>query len=339
MSRTGTLLRYSVTRLGLAPLMLWLIATLVFLLLRVAPGDPVDAVLGSRAPAIAKAAMRARLGLDKTLPDQYLEYLRGLLHGDLGQGLINQEPVRDIINRTLPASLELSVLALALAAVIGLSIGFSGIARPEGKLDLAGRLYGLGTYALPPFWVAMLLQLLFAVSLGWLPVGGRFPPSLMPPEGTGFYLFDSIRSLDMTALKGTLRHLFLPAGTLALLLSGTFTTALRLNLRRSLQGDYAEAARSRGLSEWHVVLRHGLPNALLPVLTIAGITVASLIGGALLIEVTFSWPGIALRLQEAINQRDYPVVQGIVVVIAALVVLVSVAVDLLVAALDPRVRY
>ncbi len=339
MSRTGALLRYSATRLGLAPLMLWLIATLVFLLLRVAPGDPVDAVLGSRAPAVAKAAMRARLGLDKTLPDQYLDYLRGLLHGDLGQGLINQEPVRDIISRTLPASLELSVLALALAAVIGLSIGFSGIARPEGKLDLAGRLYGLGTYALPPFWVAMLLQLLFAVSLGWLPVGGRFPPSLMPPEGTGFYLLDSIRSLDMTALKGTLRHLVLPAGTLALLLSGTFTTALRLNLRRSLRGDYAEAARSRGLSERQVVLRHGLPNALLPVLTIAGITVASLIGGALLIEVTFSWPGIALRLQEAITQRDYPVVQGIVVVIAALVVLVSVAVDLLVAALDPRVRY
>ena len=339
MRRSGALLRYSATRLGLAPLMLWLIASLVFLLLRVAPGDPVDAVLGSRAPAVAKAAMRARLGLDKTLPDQYLDYLRGLLHGDLGQGLINQEPVRDIISRTLPASLELSVIALALAAVVGLSIGFSGIARPEGKLDLAGRLYGLGTYALPPFWVAMLLQLLFAVSLGWLPVGGRFPPSLMPPEGTGFYLIDSISSLDMTALKGTLRHLLLPAGTLALLLSGTFTTALRLNLRRTLRGDYAEAARSRGLSERQVVLRHGLPNALLPVLTIAGITVASLIGGALLIEVTFSWPGIALRLQEAINQRDYPVVQGIVVVIAALVVLVSVAVDLLVAALDPRVRY
>ena len=339
MARTGALLRYSATRLGLAPLMLWLIASLVFLLLRVAPGDPVDAVLGSRAPAVAKAAMRARLGLDKTLPDQYLDYLRGLLHGDLGQGLINQEPVRDIISRTLPASLELSVIALALAAAVGLSIGFSGIARPEGKLDLAGRLYGLGTYALPPFWVAMLLQLLFAVSLGWLPVGGRFPPSLMPPEGTGFYLIDSIRNLDMTALKGTLRHLLLPAGTLALLLSGTFTTALRLNLRRTLRGDYAEAARSRGLSERQVVLRHGLPNALLPVLTIAGITVASLIGGALLIEVTFSWPGIALRLQEAINQRDYPVVQGIVVVIAALVVLVSVAVDLLVAALDPRVRY
>ncbi len=339
MARARALLRYSATRLGLAPVMLWLIATLVFLLLRVAPGDPVDAVLGSRAPAAAKAAMRARLGLDQSLLDQYLDYLRGLVQGDLGQGLINQEPVSSIISRTLPASLELSVVALVVAAVVGLSIGFSGIARPEGKLDLAGRLYGLGTYALPPFWVAMLVQLLFAVSLGWLPVGGRFPPSLMPPQGSGFYLMDSLVALDWTALRGTIRHLVLPAGTLALLLSGTFTTALRLNLRRTLRGDYVEAARSRGLSETQVVLRHGLPNALLPVLTIAGITVASLIGGALLIEVTFSWPGIALRLQEAINQRDYPVVQGIVVVIAALVVLVSVAVDLLVAALDPRIRY
>ena len=339
MARARALLRYSATRLGLAPVMLWLIATLVFLLLRVAPGDPVDAVLGSRAPAAAKAAMRARLGLDQSLLDQYLDYLHGLIQGDLGQGLINQEPVSNIINRTLPASLELSVVALVVAAIVGLSIGFSGIARPEGKLDLAGRLYGLGTYALPPFWVAMLVQLLFAVSLGWLPVGGRFPPSLMPPQGSGFYLIDSVLALDWTALRGTIRHLVLPAGTLALLLSGTFTTALRLNLRRTLRGDYVEAARSRGLSETQVVLRHGLPNALLPVLTIAGITVASLIGGALLIEVTFSWPGIALRLQEAINQRDYPVVQGIVVVIAALVVLVSVAVDLLVAALDPRIRY
>ena len=339
MARARALLRYSATRLGLAPVMLWLIATLVFLLLRVAPGDPVDAVLGSRAPAAAKAAMRARLGLDQSLLDQYLDYLHGLIQGDLGQGLINQEPVSSIIGRTLPASLELRVVALVVAAIVGLSIGFSGIARPEGKLDLAGRLYGLGTYALPPFWVAMLVQLLFAVSLGWLPVGGRFPPSLMPPQGSGFYLIDSMVALDWTALRGTIRHLVLPAGTLALLLSGTFTTALRLNLRRTLRGDYVEAARSRGLSETQVVLRHGLPNALLPVLTIAGITVASLIGGALLIEVTFSWPGIALRLQEAINQRDYPVVQGIVVVIAAMVVLVSVAVDLLVAALDPRIRY
>ena len=339
MARGRELLRYCATRLALAPVMLWLIATLVFLLLRVAPGDPVDAVLGSRAPAVAKALLRTRLGLDQPLLQQYGDFITGLLHGDLGSALINQEPVGQIIAQALPASLELSLTALLVAAVSGLAVGFSGIARPEGKLDLAGRFYGIGTYALPPFWVAMLVQLLFAVILGWLPVGGRFPPSLVPPSGSGFLILDSLMSGDWVALNGALRHLVLPACTLGLLLSGVFTNALRLNLRRALRSDYVEAARSRGLSETQVVLRHALPNAMLPVLTIAGITVASLIGGALLIEVTFSWPGIALRLQESINQRDYPVVQGIVVVVAALVVMVSVVVDLLVALLDPRVRY
>ena len=169
------------------------------------------------------------------------------------------------------------------------------------------------------------------------------PARLVPPAGSGFYLLDGLlqglRGGGWQSLMGSLRHLVLPAATLAVLLSGIFTNALRLNLRRALASDYVEAARSRGLDERRVVLRHAMPNALLPVLTITGITVASLIGGALLIEVTYSWPGVAFRLQEAIGQRDYPVVQGIVVVVAALVVAVSVLVDLLVALLDPRIRF
>ena len=339
MSRRAELLRYIGARLALAPVMLWLIASLVFLLLRVAPGDPVDALLGPKAPAAARAALRAELGLDKPLAVQYGRFLGDLLHGNLGQSQANQQPVAAIIGDSLPASLELGLVALLIAAVLGLAVGFSGIARPEGKVDLAGRLFGISTYALPPFWAAMVVQLVFAVWLGWLPVGGRFPPTLAPPLGSGFYILDSLRGGDLSQLNGTLRHLALPASTLGLLLSGVFTNALRLNLRRALDSDYVEAARSRGLSEGRVVLRHALPNALLPVLTIIGITVASLIGGALLIEVTYSWPGIAFRLQQAISQRDYPVVQGIVVVVAALVVLVSVAVDLLVALLDPRIRF
>ena len=343
MSRRSDLLRYLAARLALAPVMVWLIASLVFLLLRVAPGDPIDALLGTRAPATARAALRAQLGLDQPLWHQYGHFLRQLLHGDLGQSLTNQEPVTAVIRQSLPASLELGVVALLLAAVVGLAVGFSGVARPEGKLDLAGRLYGIGTYALPPFWAAMVVQLVFAVWLGWLPVGGRFPPTLIPPAGSGFYLVETLREGLGTGqwhqLLGTVRHLVLPAGTLGLLLSGIFANALRLNLRRALDSDYVEAARSRGLDEGRVILRHALPNALLPVLTITGITVASLIGGALLIEVTYSWPGIAFRLQEAIGQRDYPLVQGIVVVVAALVVLVTVVVDLVVAMLDPRIRF
>jgi len=339
MSRRRALLGYLASRLALLPLMLWLIASLVFLLLRVAPGDPIDALLGNRAPAEARAALRQQLGLDQPLLSQYGQYLADLLHGQLGTSLTNQEPVTAVIGRSLPASLELGVVALLIATVVGRAVGFSGIARPEGKLDLAGRLFGIGTYALPPFWAAMVVQLVFAVGLGWLPVGGRFPPTLVPPSGSGFYLLDSLLAGNGPQFWGSLRHLVLPASTLGLLLSGIFANALRLNLRRALDSDYVEAARSRGLSERRVVLHHALPNALLPVLTIAGITVASLIGGALLIEVTYSWPGIAARLQEAISQRDYPVVQGIVVVVAALVVAVSVAVDLLVALLDPRIEF
>jgi peptide/nickel transport system permease protein len=319
--------------------MLWLIASLVFLLLRVAPGDPVDALLGSRASEAARIQLRHQLGLDQPLPLQYLHFLGDLLHGNLGTSLVNARPVGAIVRESLPASLELGLVALAIAIVLGLTAGFSGIARPEGKLDLAGRLYGIGTYALPSFWAAMVLQLVFAVGLGWFPVGGRYPPTLVPPTGTGFYLLDGLLSGNWQVISGSLRHLALPAFTLGLLLSGIFDNALRLNLRRALRSDYVEAARSRGIGERQVVLRHALPNALLPVLTIAGITVASLIGGALLIEVIYSWPGIAYRLQEAINQRDYPLVQGIVVVVAALVVLVSLVVDVLVALLDPRISF
>jgi peptide/nickel transport system permease protein len=339
MSRRRELIRYLGARMALVPLMLWLIASLVFLLLRVAPGDPIDALLGPRAPEAARIALRHQLGLDRPLINQYGSFLGDLVQGNLGISQHSQEPVRAIIGASLPASVELGMVALVLAAVLGLAVGLSGIARPEGRLDLAGRLFGISTYALPPFWAAMVVQLVFAVGLGWLPVGGRFPPTLLEPQGSGFFLFDSLRAGNWAQLQGTLRHLVLPASTLALLLSGIFTNALRLNLRRALDSDYVEAARSRGLSERRVVLRHALPNALLPVLTITGITVASLIGGALLIEVTYSWPGIAARLQEAIAQRDYPLVQGIVVVVAALVVLVTVAVDLLVALLDPRIRF
>ena len=339
MSRRQALTRYIGSRLLLAPVMLWLIATLVFLLLRVAPGDPVDALLGNRASALAREQLRAQLGLDQPLLTQYGQFLADLLQGDLGSSLRNSQSVREIVGAALPASVELGVTALLIALVLGLAVGFSGVARPEGRLDLTGRLYGIGTYALPVFWAAMVMQLVFAVGLGWFPVGGRYPPTLVPPQGSGFYLLDGLLAADWALIQATLQHLALPALTLGLLLSGIFERALRLNLRRALRSDYVEAARSRGISETRVVLRHALPNALLPVLTIAGITVASLIGGALLIELIFSWPGIAYRLQEAIGQRDYPLVQGIVVVIAALVVLVNLVVDVVVALLDPRLKF
>tara|TARA_Y100001968_G_C19418794_1_gene750547 strand:- start:940 stop:1899 length:960 start_codon:yes stop_codon:yes gene_type:complete len=319
--------------------MIWLIASFVFLLLRIAPGDPVDAILGNRANETAREALRAKLGLNQPLMNQYLGFIQDLSHGNFGETLNTQEPVRDLIAKSLPASIELGFCALFIAIGIGLIIGFSGTARPEGKTDLLARLYGISTYAIPPFWAAMLLQIFFAVILGWLPIGGRFPPGLPEPKGTGFLLFDSISKGDWISFQAAIRHLLLPASTLGILLSGIFSRSLRMNLGQSLKTDYVEAAKSRGLSKFQILLNHALPNSLLPVFTLAGLTIASLVGGTLLIEVTFSWPGIALSLQEAINQRDYPLVQGIVVIVAALIVVISIAIDLIIAFIDPRVSY
>ena len=320
--------------------MLWIISSLVFILLRIAPGDPVDAILGTRANEFARESLRIKLGLDKPLINQYLEYINHLLHGNLGISLNTQEPVKVIISRDLPASMELAIFAILIASLVGYLIGFLGAVKPEGKIDFFGRLFGIGTYALPPFWAAMLIQIIFAVLLGWLPIGGRLPPGLSsPPPLTGFLLLDSLLNKNIEVFFSSFKHLILPSLTLGILLSGIFSRSLRLNLEETLKKDYIEAARSRGISDMRVLFKHALPNTLLPILTITGLTVSSLIGGALLIEITFSWPGIALGLQEAINQRDYTVVQGIVVVISSLVVFISIVIDIVIAFIDPRVSY
>ena len=236
--------------------------------------------------------------------------------------------------------MELAIFAILIASLVGYLIGFLGAVKPESKIDFSGRIFGIGTYALPPFWAAMLIQIIFAVFLGWLPIGGRLPPGAIPPPPfTGFLLLDSILDKNVEIIFSSIQHLILPSVTLGILLSGIFSRALRLNLEEVLKKDYIEAAKSRGINNSRVLVKHALPNTLLPILTITGLTVSSLVGGALLIEITFSWPGIALGLQEAINQRDYPVVQGIVVVISSLVVMISVCIDIAIAYIDPRVSY
>ena len=340
MSTKTELFKYILSRLALLPIMLWIISSLVFIFLRIAPGDPVDAILGTRANEFARESLRIKLGLDKPLINQYLEYLNNLIHGNLGVSLNTQEPVKVIIYKALPASIELAIFAILIASLVGYLIGFLGAVKPEGKIDFFGRIFGISTYALPPFWAAMLLQIIFSVLLGWLPIGGRLPPGIIaPPSVTGFLFLDSILNKNIEIIFSSFKHLILPSATLGILLSGIFSRSLRLNLEEILKKDYIEAAKSRGINNSRILLKHALPNTLLPILTITGLTVSSLIGGALLIEITFSWPGIALALQEAINQRDYNVVQGIVVIISSLVVIISVGVDIAIAYIDPRVSY
>jgi peptide/nickel transport system permease protein len=321
--------------------MLWTIVTIVFLLLHATPGDPVDAVLGNRAPDSVKEAYRQRLGLDKPLPLQYLYYLGSLLRLDLGSSITDQgQNVSEVIRQYFPATVEVAVASMIVAVVIGVSVGLISASSTGTALDLGGRLFGIITYALPVYWAGMIVQLIFSVQLKWFPIAGRFPTSITPPSGpTGLYTIDSLLSGNLSSFFTALHYLTLPSLTLGLLLSGIFERIVRVNLKQTLRADYVEAARARGIQERKIIVSHALKNALIPVITILGLTFASLLGGAVLTEVTFSWPGLANRLYEAISLRDYPTVQGIMVFFAAIVVFASIAIDIINALIDPRIRY
>jgi peptide/nickel transport system permease protein len=341
MSRSRALQYYIMVRLLLAPLMLWTIVTIVFLLLHATPGDPVDAVLGGRASEDVKNALRERLGLAQPLPLQYLNYLGNLLRLNLGSSITDQgQDVWQVIQQFFPATVEVAVGSMAVALIIGIGVGLLSGANPNTPLDLGGRLFGIITYALPVYWAGMIVQLIFSVQLKWFPIGGRFPTSIPAPTGpTGLYTIDSLLSGDLSSFFASLYYLTLPSLTLGILLSGIFERIVRVNLKQTLQADYVEAARARGIPERKILMNHAFKNALIPVITILGLTFASLLGGAVLTEVTFSWPGLANRLYQAISLRDYPTVQGIMVFFGAIVVVASIAIDIINALIDPRIRY
>ena len=340
MSRNlNKILNYSLLKLSFIPLMLWIISTLVFILLRIAPGDPVDAILGSGADETSRSILRQQLGLNESLLDQYLKYIKDILHFNFGESLSTQEPVLKIISLSLPASIELGIFSILVAIIIGFPLGFLGLRYKGKKGDYFSRVIGISTYAIPPFWGAMLAQLIFSVYLRLFPIGGRFSIFNQQPKITGFLVLDSLLDGNISALQDSLYHLTLPSLTLGFLLSGIFSRSLRTNLDKSIKSDYVNAAICRGITKRKIIFNHALPNALLPIVTISGLTIASLAGGALLFEVTFSWPGIALRLHEAISQRDYTLVQGIVIITSLLIVSLNLFVDILIALLDPRIEY
>jgi peptide/nickel transport system permease protein len=341
MSRAKALQYYISARLLLAPLMIWTIVTVVFLLLRATPGDPVDAILGNRAPEAAKAVMREQLGLNKSLLAQYFDYLGNLLHLNLGNSITSKgTSVWEIIQRHFPATVELTFYSMAIAIAVGVTLGMVAASRPGTSIDVGGRLFGIITYSLPIFWVGMLLQLVLSVQLGLFPLGTRFPLNQTAPQGlTGIYTIDSILGGNLSQLLISIHYLALPCLTLGILLSGIFERMVRVNLKQTLQADYVEAARARGVGERQILLAHALKNALIPVITVLGLTFASLLGGAVLTEVTFSWPGLGNRLYEAISVRDYPTVQGLMIFFGVIVVIASMLIDIINAYIDPRIRY
>ncbi|WP_310490287.1 ABC transporter permease [Chamaesiphon sp. VAR_69_metabat_338] len=341
MSRSKTLQYYLAARLLLAPLMLWTIVTLVFFLLKATPGDPADAFLGNRASEEVKAELRQQLGLDRPVYIQYFSYLFNLLRGDFGKSITSSgKEVLDVIRENFPATLELAIGSMLIAFIVGVTVGTISASRPGTVSEAGGRLFGIISYSLPIFWVGMLLQLIFAVQLHIFPLGGRFPANLTPPAKiTGLYSIDSLLHFDLGSFFVSLHHLALPCLTLGVLLSGIFERIVRVNLKQSMKAEYVEAARARGISENKILISHSLKNAMIPVITVLGLTTASLLGGAVLTEVTFSWPGLASQLYEAISNRDYPTVQGIMVFFAAIVVIASILIDLINAWIDPRIKY
>lgn len=338
---TTSLRTYALTRLALALPMVWILLTMVFLLMRVAPGDPISAALGGRVPAEQLQERREQAGYDRPLIVQYFEYLGDIVTLDFGETIVDRRPVTDVIKQNGAATLELTLVALLVALAVGISVGLVAGRFRDTPIDVAGRLFGIVIYAAPVFFLGFLAQLVFSQWLGWFPSSGRASPvtSFDLDTPTNLFLIDSLIALDFDAFMDVLEHLVLPATTLGLVTGGVFIRLIRVNVLQTLQGDYVEAARARGLSERTVVWHHAFKNALVPVITIIGLQVALLLGGAVLTEQTFNWPGIGSELIRYLANRDYIAIQGIITFFALLVVVISLLIDLMNAWVDPRVRY
>ena len=338
-SGQGTLRSYVLGRLAFAPVFLFLLLTLLFVLLRVMPGDPVAAALGDRISAEQLDLRREAAGLNDPIVVQYGRYLAGVAQGDFGTPVTDPRSVTQIIGDQFPATVELTLFAMLVAVLLGIGVGAIGARFRDGPLDVGGRLFAIIAYAAPIFWIGILAQLLFASRWGLLPSGNRIGARLAFESPTGFYVLDSLLTTDAAFLADAVKHLVLPGMTLGLVISGVFIRMVRVNMLQTLRADYVEAAHARGIPERRVLFRHAFRNALVPVVTIMGLQFALLLGGAILTETTFSWPGLGQGLVEFINARDYAAVQGIVTFFAVIVVLVSVLIDIVNGIIDPRVRY
>ena len=321
--------------------MVLLLLSLVFILMRVAPGDPISAALGGRLPQEELDRRRAAAGYDRPLLIQYFDYLGGVATGDLGSTVSDNRPVTGLIRQNGAATLELTIAAMVIAVGVGILVGLVSGRFRETPIDLTGRLFGIMIYAAPIFFLGFLAQLVFGKWLGLLPTSGRASPvvTFELDTPTNLFVLDSIITGNWSVLSDVLKHLVLPAATLGLVIGGVFIRLVRVNVLQTLQGDYIEAARARGLTERKVMFGYAFKNALVPVITVMGLQFALLLSGAVLTEQTFNWPGLGAELVRYLDNRDYIAVQGIITFIALIVVTISVVIDFVNAWVDPRVRY
>ena len=342
MASKGTSLRkYALVRLALVVPLIFIVLTLVFLLMRVAPGDPISASLGGHAPQSQIDEIKAELGYDEPLWKQYFEYLGQIARGNLGTTITDRRPVTDIVRDNGAATLELTFYAMIVAIIVGVTFGLLAGRYRDTWIDGTGRLFGILIYAMPVFFLGLMAQLFFGSYLGWLPTSDRASPIVEATmeSHTGLFTIDSLINGDWNAFTDSVKHLVLPAVTLGLVTAGVFIRLIRVNVIRTMKDDYIEAARARGIDERSVVYDHAFRNALVPVITVVGLTVALLLSGAVLTETTFNWPGLGHTLLTYLQNRDYAAVQGLIVVFALVVVVASLVIDFVNAYIDPRIRY
>jgi len=305
-------------RLAATVPVLLLVTAGVFALLHLTPGDPIDAMMAESVDATAKASLRAELGLDRPLPVQYAAWMGRVLRGDLGRSIRNGEPVVENVSRRIRPSLQLALLAMVISLLIAFPVGIASAVRRNTSVDRVGTTFALFGICMPNFLLALLLIFLFGVTLRWLPISGYVDPAEELVDG--------------------LRSLALPAVTLGLALAAVVTRTLRSSMLEALTEDYVRTARAKGLSEWRVVRGHVLRNALIPVVTVLGLQLGTLIGGAVITEYVFALPGVGRLVVDAVFARDYPLVQGVVLLIAIGFILSNLIVDVLYGWIDPRIR-
>ena len=324
--------------LGTLPVLLF-ISLLVFTLIHAAPGDPTLMLLGEETNAAEVAKAKERWGLDRPLHIQYLKFFASAATGEFGKSFKYAEPVTSVIKTRLPATIELAIFSIVIAILLAIPLGIWAGSRPNSWFDNLGTTLGLFGISMPSFWLAIMLILLLAGMLNVLPTSGRSTYGIAGPQITGFYLFDSIIQKNWKAVSDALTHILMPALALGVNMLGILMRVTRSAVLEAMNEEYVTTARAKGLAERKVVWRHVTSNALIPVITVVGLELGTLLSGSIIVETVFSWPGSGSLLITALNARDYPLVTGLVMTYTAAFVIINLIIDALYGIVDPRIRY
>jgi peptide/nickel transport system permease protein len=315
------------------------VSIIVFFMVRAIPGDPAQIMLGQQASQEQVHQLREKMGLDKPIFVQYGLFLKDAVRGDLGDSTVTGRPVTTELLVRFPATLELTAFAMLIAILVGVPVGVISAVRQYSVLDKTTSVLALTGISMPIFWLAMVLVVIFGVNLELLPFPGRLDPTMAITSITGLVLVDSLLTLNFAGFWDGLLHLIMPALALATIPMAVIMRMTRSSMLEVMNEDYVRTARAKGVVPWRVVFKHALRNAMLPTITVIGLQVGLLMGGAIITETIFSWPGIGLYTYTSISSRDYASIQGVVLYAALLFVLINLIVDILYAILDPRVRY